>query len=114
MKRVTQVKRIRWQLGLSQEDFAERFEIPIGTLRDWEQGRSQPDRAASAYLKVIRCDSATVGRALGTRERASSHISTIAAKALSNPQSLSPKEVKHLAASVLTQRPDELKRRKTK
>jgi putative transcriptional regulator len=69
MRRVPQVKRIRWQLGLSQEDFAQRFEIPIGTLRDWEQGRSRPDRAAAAYLKVIGSDPTSVSRALGTRGR---------------------------------------------
>jgi putative transcriptional regulator len=27
--------------------------IPVGTLRDWEQGRVEPDQAARAYLKVI-------------------------------------------------------------
>ncbi len=69
MKRVVPVKRIRWQLGLSQEDFAQRFEIPVGTIRDWEQGRSRPDRAAAAYLKVISSDPASVGRALGTAVR---------------------------------------------
>ena len=68
MRRVSQVKRLRWQLGLSQEDFAKRFDIPIGTIRDWEQGRSRPDRAAAAYLKVIGSDPATVSRALGTDE----------------------------------------------
>jgi putative transcriptional regulator len=68
MKRVPRVKRIRWQLGLSQEDFAKRFEIPVGTIRDWEQGRSRPDRAAAAYLKVIGSDPALVRRALGTDE----------------------------------------------
>jgi putative transcriptional regulator len=66
MKRVAPVKRIRWQLGLSQEDFAKRFEIPVGTVRDWEQGRSRLDRAAAAYLKVIGTDPAFVSRALGT------------------------------------------------
>jgi putative transcriptional regulator len=69
MKRVPQVKRIRWQLGLSQEDFAKRFEIPVGTIRDWEQGRSRPDRAAAAYLKVIGSDPALVDRALGSYSR---------------------------------------------
>jgi putative transcriptional regulator len=69
MKRVATVKRIRWQLGLSQEDFANRFEIPIGTVRDWEQGRSRPDRAAAAYLKVIDSDPGSVARALGAETR---------------------------------------------
>ncbi len=43
MKRTPQVKVIRRALGLSQEEFAARFHIPIGTLRDWEQGRKEPD-----------------------------------------------------------------------
>ena len=30
-------------LFLSQEEFAAQFHIPIGTLRDWEQGRKEPD-----------------------------------------------------------------------
>jgi putative transcriptional regulator len=53
MKRTPQVKVIRRALGLSQEEFAERFHIPLGTLRDWEQGRKDPDTAARAYLRVI-------------------------------------------------------------
>ncbi|MBV9633186.1 MAG: helix-turn-helix domain-containing protein, partial [Methylobacteriaceae bacterium] len=43
MKRVPQVRTIRRVLGLSQEEFAARFHIPLGTLRDWEQGRKEPD-----------------------------------------------------------------------
>jgi putative transcriptional regulator len=53
MKRTTRAKIIRRALGLSQEEFATRFHIPIGTLRDWEQGRAEPDQAARAYLRVI-------------------------------------------------------------
>ena len=44
---------IRRALGLSQDAFAERYRIPVGTLRDWEQGRAEPDQAARAYLLVI-------------------------------------------------------------
>jgi putative transcriptional regulator len=65
MKRVALAKRVRWNLGLSQEDFAARFHIPIGTLRDWEQGRTEPDQAALAYLKVIAADADFVARAVG-------------------------------------------------
>ncbi len=64
MRRVTPVKRLRWELGLSQAEFAERFHIPVGTLRDWEQRRSEPDQAAQAYLKVIAADAEFVERAL--------------------------------------------------
>jgi putative transcriptional regulator len=46
-------KIMRRALGLSQEEFAARFHIPLGTLRDWEQGRKEPDTAARAYLRVI-------------------------------------------------------------
>ena len=49
----TRVFIVRRALGLSQEAFAERYKIPVGTLRDWEQGRSEPDLAARAYLIVI-------------------------------------------------------------
>ena len=53
MKRTPRAKIIRRALGLSQEDFAARYRIPLGTLRDWEQGRAEPDQAARAYLTVI-------------------------------------------------------------
>jgi putative transcriptional regulator len=40
--RVPRVSTIRRALKLSQEEFADAFHIPIGTLRDWERaGRSQ-------------------------------------------------------------------------
>ena len=64
MKRITPIKRLRIELGLSQAEFAERFQIPVGTLRDWEQHRSEPDQAAKAYLKVIAKDAEFVRRAL--------------------------------------------------
>jgi putative transcriptional regulator len=64
MKRTPQVKIIRRALGLSQEDFAARYHIPIGTLRDWEQGRAVPDQAARAYLTVIARDPEAVRKAL--------------------------------------------------
>lgn len=64
MPRVPQVKVIRRALGLSQEAFAARFQIPLGTLRDWEQGRKRPDAAARAYLRVIGRAPETVRRAL--------------------------------------------------
>ena len=64
MKRTPQVKIIRRALGLSQEDFAARFHIPLGTLRDWEQNRKEPDAAARAYLVVIARNPAAVSEAL--------------------------------------------------
>jgi putative transcriptional regulator len=64
MRRVPYAKHVRWKVGLSQAEFARRFQIPIGTLRDWEQWRSEPDQAALAYLKVIAADARFVERAL--------------------------------------------------
>ena len=53
MKRTPQAKIIRRALRMTQEEFAARYRIPLGTLRDWEQGRAIPDRPARAYLTVI-------------------------------------------------------------
>jgi putative transcriptional regulator len=64
MKRTPQVKIIRRALGLSQEEFAARFHIPLGTLRDWEQSRKEPDAAARAYLTVIARNPQAVSDAL--------------------------------------------------
>jgi putative transcriptional regulator len=51
--RVPRVSILRRALRLSQQEFADHYRIPIGTLRDWEQGRKAPDAAAKAYLDVI-------------------------------------------------------------
>ncbi len=64
VRRVPVAKVVRFKLGLSQEQFAERFGIPIGTLRDWEQHRSKPDAAAESYLKVIAKNPKAVMKAL--------------------------------------------------
>jgi putative transcriptional regulator len=64
MKRVPRAKTLRRALGLSQEQFAARFHIPLGTLRDWEQGRAEPDQAARAYLQVIATAPEVVRKAL--------------------------------------------------
>ena len=65
MRHIPYARHVRIKLGLSQEQFAERFGIPIGTLRDWEQHRSKPDAAAESYLKVIAKNPKAVMKALG-------------------------------------------------
>ena len=55
-RRVPRVKTLRRALGLTQQEFAARYQIPLGTLRDWEQGRTEPDQPARAYLTVIARD----------------------------------------------------------
>ena len=47
------VKAIRENMGLSQASFANKFGLSVYSLRNWEQGKRQPDPAARAYLKVI-------------------------------------------------------------
>src|SRR5260370_18037904 len=64
LRPVPQVKVMRRALHLTQEEFAARFRIPLGTLRDWEQGKSEPDQAARAYLAVIAPDPEPVRRPL--------------------------------------------------
>ena len=67
MKRRPRAYIIRRALRMTQEEFAEAFRIPIGTLRDWEQGRTEPDQASRAYLWVIAVDPEYVRRALALR-----------------------------------------------
>jgi len=63
-RRVPRVKTLRRALGFTQEEFAIRYQIPLGTLRDWEQGRTEPDQPARAYLTVIAKDPERVHRLL--------------------------------------------------
>ncbi|WP_366849557.1 helix-turn-helix domain-containing protein [Methylobacterium sp.] len=63
-RRIPRVKTLRRALALTQEEFAARYHIPLGTLRDWEQGRATPDQPTRAYLTVIARDPEGVRRAL--------------------------------------------------
>ena len=52
-QRITDVRALRRRLGMSQERFASSFHLAIGTVRDWEQGRTVPDGPARVLLKLI-------------------------------------------------------------
>lgn len=67
MKRTPRAKIIRRALELTQEEFAARYHIPLGTLRDWEQGRTEPDQPARAYLTLIASDPDRVNRILNPK-----------------------------------------------
>ena len=69
MKPTPRLKIVRRALGLTQEEFAARYQIPLGTLRDWEQGAKEPDQAARAYLRAIAGDPVAVQRALHSAVR---------------------------------------------
>jgi putative transcriptional regulator len=63
-RRVPSVRALREKLKLTQEAFAARFHLPLGTVRDWEQGAHRPDKAAQVLLTVIAKDPDAVARAL--------------------------------------------------
>ena len=58
------VRAMRLKLGMTQELFAARYGLTLARVRDWEQGRSAPDGAVRAYLKVIEKEPKAVERAL--------------------------------------------------
>ena len=43
---------VRGELGMTQEQFAAALAIDVGTLRDWERGRRDPDGPAMRLLQV--------------------------------------------------------------
>lgn len=70
MRTVPRVEMLRHRFALSQEEFAIRYHIPLGTLRDWEENRSEPDEPMCAYLTVIARHPEVVRRALRVRPKA--------------------------------------------
>ncbi len=52
-RRARLIRMTRIKIGLSQPEFAARFHMPVGTLRDWEQARSMAPDFAVAYIRVI-------------------------------------------------------------
>jgi len=52
-QRARLIRKTRTGLGLSQSEFASRFRVPVGTLRDWEQARATAPDFAIAYVQVI-------------------------------------------------------------
>lgn len=46
-------RRVRKRLGFSQAEFAERIDVSLDTIRNWEQGKRSPTGAAKALLKVL-------------------------------------------------------------
>jgi putative transcriptional regulator len=66
-RKVSRARTLRRALGLTQEEFAGHYHIPISTLRDWEQGRSELDQYARPYLAMITQYPLNVS--IGPRER---------------------------------------------
>jgi putative transcriptional regulator len=59
-----QVRKIRTELGLSQSEFALLIGVSVATLRNWEQGRRQPEGPARALLKVAAANPDALMKAL--------------------------------------------------
>jgi len=57
MKNIQSIKEIRQLTGLSQTKFAEKYQIPLRTLQDWEAGRREPAEYLVALLeRAVRAD----------------------------------------------------------
>lgn len=61
-KATVDVKAVRAATNKTQSDFAKAYRFPIGTVRDWEQGRRQPDAGSAVLLKMIQVEPETVER----------------------------------------------------
>jgi putative transcriptional regulator len=58
------VRQLRAQIGLTQEQFSSKFGISLPTLRHWERGDRKPQGAALVLLNVIAKEPKAVLRAL--------------------------------------------------
>lgn len=58
------VKEIRQKLGLTQSGFAKMICVSVATVRNWEQGRTYPEGAAIALLRVAEAKPEAVLEAL--------------------------------------------------
>ncbi len=67
------VRAIRKELRMTQAAFADWSGLPIGSIREWEQGRRNPDRAARVLLTVIHREPEAVTRALADARESSPH-----------------------------------------
>ena len=61
------IKAIRHGLSKSQAEFARMIDVSVATLRNWEQGRRQPEGPARALLRVTAENPDAVARALGAK-----------------------------------------------
>ena len=63
------VRQVRSRCGLTQAAFAEKIEVPLETVRNWEQGKRSPRGPARALLKLIDRAPETAFAALGGSRR---------------------------------------------
>jgi putative transcriptional regulator len=77
----TLVQRLRQRLHLSQTQFAERYGIPVHSVRAWEIRRTRPEATALAFLAAIDADPEGVARACAkARDKAAAGVPAEAAE----------------------------------
>jgi putative transcriptional regulator len=54
------VRAIRSATKKTQKEFADAYQLPVGTVRDWEQNRRHPDAPARVLLSLIQAEPETV------------------------------------------------------
>ncbi|MFM9977975.1 MAG: helix-turn-helix domain-containing protein [Sphingomonadaceae bacterium] len=59
-----EIRMLRNRLGMSQEQFASIYGIPLASIRQYEIGRYMPPPATLAYLKVIGAEPEVVKRVM--------------------------------------------------
>ena len=47
------VKAVRKSVGMSQQAFADAFGLKVASIRNWEQGRTEPEGPAKVLLTII-------------------------------------------------------------
>jgi putative transcriptional regulator len=58
------IRMLRNDLGMSQDEFARAYGIPVANIRQYEIGRHMPPPAVRAYLKVIAAEPEMTKRAV--------------------------------------------------
>ncbi len=69
MRTAREVRRVREATGLSQPQFAARYRIGLGRLRDFEQARSEPDLLLRVIYRLISEDPERAERLIAQVER---------------------------------------------
>lgn len=86
MPKAADVPSIRKELGLSQSEFAGFMGVSLGTLRNWEQERREPQGPARALLLVASKQPAAVRAAFKTARPVSRTVAYRAAEKRAAPR----------------------------
>lgn len=58
------IRMLRNRLGMSQDEFARAYGIPLANIRQYQIGRHMPPPAVRAYLKVIAAEPELAAKAI--------------------------------------------------